>query len=113
MKSYLTFLACCLAALPSAQAQDQPADQEVLLETIESPRLIVNWNPGAQRLGTLLVYPCADCEMLTLSIDRDTRLTRRGQVLDISTLAKKADWSAHVTRSSQAPGRALDIAIFD
>jgi hypothetical protein len=111
MKKHLLFMACCLASLTGVQAQER--DDEVLFETIEAPRLIVSWSPRERQLGTLLVYRCGDCEILRLRIDRDTRLTRHGQSLDIATLAKKADWSGHVTISSQAPGRALDIAIFE
>jgi hypothetical protein len=111
MKHLLLLLACWLV-VPLAGAQ-APGDEEPWVETIEASRVIVNWNPRGQRLGTLLVYPCARCEMLTLSIDRDTRLTRLGEPVEISTLARKADWSAHVTRASHAPGRALAIAIFD
>ena len=108
MKQIPLFLVCCLAVIAPVQAAD-----EALFETIEAPRVIVNWNPRESRLGTLLVYRCGDCEMLTLSIDRDTRLTRHGETLDIATLARKADWAAHVTRSSRLPDRAVAIAIFD
>ena len=113
MKNPLLFLACCLAPLLGVHAEEHATGPDVLLETIEAPRTIVNWNPGTRQLGTLLVYPCSSCEVLRLSIDRDTRLTRHGQPLDIATLANKADWSVHVTISSQAPGRALAIAIFE
>ncbi|HTO19476.1 MAG TPA: hypothetical protein VL129_10065 [Pseudomonas sp.] len=111
MKTYLMFLACCLASFAGVQAEER--NDEILFETIEAPRLIVGWSPRGHQLGTLLVYRCGDCEILRLRIDQDTRLTRHGQSLDIATLAKKADWSGHVTISSQAPGRALDIAIFE
>lgn len=111
MKHVLLVLACCLVPVTGAQAFDR--DDEILIETIEAPRVIVHWNPRGDRLGTLLAYRCSDCGILTLSIDRHTQLTRFGEPADIATLARKADWSAHVTRSSQFPGRAQAIAIFE
>lgn len=106
-------IACILAlALGNAAAREQ-AMYEVLMETIESQRLIFHWRHEPERLATVLVYTCSTCEIQQKFIDRETRLIRGNQELDISLLGQRVEWDGHVTISSADPKRILKVEIFE
>jgi hypothetical protein len=107
------FVSCVLVlALGEAIAGDK-STPDVLLETIESQRLIFHWRHEANRLATVLVYTCPTCEVQQKFIGRETRLVREGAQLDISILEKKVEWDGHVTISTAAPEIILRVEIFE
>ena len=62
-------IACILAlALGNAVAREQ-AMQEVLMETIESQRLIFHWRHEPERLATVLVYTARATSRMGRSCD--------------------------------------------
>src|SRR5690606_19500055 len=94
------FVSCVLVlALGEAIAGDK-STPDVLLETIESQRLIVHWRHEASRLATVLVYASPTCEVQQRFLGRQTRLVREGAQLDISILETKVEWYGHVTIST-------------
>lgn len=106
-------IACILTlALGNAVAAEQPA-REVLLETIESQKLLFHWRYESRQLATVLVYTCPTCDVQQKVIDRSTRLVRGNEQLDISLLEGQMEWDGHVTISSDNPKYILKIEIFE
>lgn len=112
MKNIIKALTCLLA-LPFTLTWATEGTQEVLYETIEAQRLIINWNPSQKSLATVLVYSCETCEIKKMYLDKNTRLIRETQDLDIFTLAQKVDWNGHLTISNQTTDRILKVEIFE
>ena len=99
--------------LPIAQAWGSTPAGEVLYETIEAERLIINWQPTETQLGTVLVYRCETCEIVTMTFDRSTQIIRDGKELDIKILANKPNWNGHVKVSNQAPTHIVRFDILE
>lgn len=113
MKNYLMLLFCFPVLFAGAQAQDRVVGGDALLETIESQKLIFHWRYEPRRLATVLVYTCPTCDVEQKTIDRETRLIRGEEQLDISFLEGRMEWDGHVTISSDNPKYILKIEIFE
>lgn len=104
---YRTLLVVTVLAAPFAWA-----DEEVLIDAVEYERLIINWQPNAQRLATVLAYECDTCSPRRLEINPNTELQdENGELLLIGHLSNKVDWAGTIQTLSNNPKAIIKIML--
>ena len=104
---YRLLIACLVLMAPTAWA-----NEEALIQAVEYDRLIVNWQPNAQRLAAVLAYECNTCAPKRLKVNADTILqNEEGQYLAIEHLKSKVDWAGTVQTLSDNPTAIIKIML--
>lgn len=108
MKKLISAALLVFAVLAS---QASFAEEQPELRAIEYERLIINWNPNAQRLATVLAYACKDCAPVRLEITRDTVLRAGNELLLIDYLKTRVDWAGVVQTLGNQPNTIIKIML--
>lgn len=108
MKKLISAALLVFAVLAS---QASFAEEQPELRAIEYERLIIKWNPNAQRLATVLAYECQDCAPVRLEITRDTVLQAGNELLLIDHLKTRVDWAGVVQTLGNQPNTIIKIML--
>lgn len=110
----MTLIKYILAAtlLVSSLSHAEEKKSDTLIEAIEVEHFVVNWSPNSDNLGRVIVYRCADCTPVTMTLSKNTELLIKGKNHPIEEISSRVDWAGVITVTNHAPTQIIKIRIY-